>query len=104
VNSPMALPEDRFSRILKGMEVPFAPETEKKLKDLAAQSGRGTPEELVQDVIEGYFDELAQAREMLNSRYDDLKSGNVKPIPGDEVEAYFRGKSAAARRSQHPGS
>jgi len=57
----------------------------------------------VQDVVEGYFDELAQTREMLNSRYDDLKSGRVKPISGDEVESYFREKSAAARRSQ-PGS
>ena len=85
------------------MEVHFAPETEKKLKDLAAQSGRGTADELVQDVVEGYFVELAQTREMLNSRYDDLKSGRVKPIPGDEVAAYFREKSAAARRSQ-PGS
>ena len=81
------------------MEVHFAPETEKKLKDLAAQSGRKTADELVQDVIEGYFDELAQTRTILNSRYDDLKSGRVKPIPGDEVEAYFRDKSAAALRS-----
>ena len=101
----------RFKRIaqqrrfpyLEGMEVHFTPETEKKLKDLAAQSGRGTADELVQDVVEGYFAELAQMRETLNSRYDDLKSGRVKPIPGDEVEAYFREKSAAARRSQ-PGS
>jgi predicted DNA-binding protein len=85
------------------MEVHFTPETEKKLKDLAAQSGRGTADELVRDVVEGYFDELTQARDMLNSRYDDLKSGKVKPIPGDEVEAYFREKSAAARRPQ-PGS
>ena len=85
------------------MEVHFHPETEKKLRDLAAQSGRGTPDEIVQDVVEGYFDELAHTREMLNSRYDDLKSGRVKPIPGDEVEAYFREKSAAARRSP-PGS
>jgi predicted DNA-binding protein len=82
------------------MEVHFAPETEKKLKDFAAQSGRKTADELVQDVIEGYFDELAQTRTMLNSRYDDLKSGTVKPISGDEVEAYFRDKSTAARRSQ----
>ena len=82
------------------MEVHFAPETEKKLKDLAAQSGRKTADELVQDVIEGYFDELAQTRAMLNDRYGDLKSGRVKPIPGDEVETYFRDKSAAARRSQ----
>jgi hypothetical protein len=85
------------------MVVHFAPDVEKKLNDLATQSGRGTADELVQDVIQGYFDELAQAREMLNSRYDDLKSGRVKPIPGEEVEAYFREKSAAARDLQ-PGS
>jgi hypothetical protein len=85
------------------MEVHFHPETERKLRDLAAQSGRTTADEIVQDVVEGYFDELAPAREMLNSRYDGLKSGRVKPIPGDEVEAYFREKSAAARRSP-PGS
>lgn len=83
------------------MEVHFAPETEKKLKDLAAQSGRKTADELVQDVIEGYFDELAQTRTLLNSRYDDLKSNRVNPIPGDEVEAHFRDKSAAARSSQN---
>ena len=85
------------------MEIHFTPETEKKLKDLAAQSGRGPPTSLLQDAMAGYFEELAQTRDMLNSRYDDLKSGKVKPIPGDEVEAYFREKSAAARRSQ-PGS
>jgi predicted DNA-binding protein len=84
------------------MEVQFTPEVEKKLNELATQSGRG-PAELLQDALAGYFEEMAQTREMLNSRYDDLKSGRVKPIPGNEVEAYFRAKSAAARRSQ-PGS
>lgn len=84
------------------MEVRFTPETEKKLNDLATQSGRGI-DEVLQDALAGYFDEAAQMAETLNSRYDDLKSGRVKPIPGDEVEAYFREKSAAARRSQ-PGS
>ena len=82
------------------MEVHFAPETEMKLKDLAAQNGRGSADELVQHVVEGYFDELAQTRETLNSRYDDLKTGRVKPIPGDEVVAHFRKKDDAARRSQ----
>ena len=84
------------------MEVHFTPETEKRLKDLAAQSGRGT-DDLVEDAMAGYVEEVLQVREMLNSRYDDLKSGRVKPIPGDEVEAYFREKSAAARRLP-PGS
>lgn len=79
------------------MEVHFSTETEEKLKDLALQNGRGTPDKLVQAVVAGYFDELAQTRDMLDSRYDDLKSGRVKPIPGDEVEAWFREKSAAAR-------
>jgi predicted DNA-binding protein len=97
-----ALPEGLFSRIGKGMEVHFTPETEKKLKDLSAQSGRGA-DEVLQDALAGYFEEVMQTREILNSRYDDLKSGRVKPIPGNEVEAYFREKSTAARRSQ-PGS
>jgi hypothetical protein len=57
----------------------------------------------VQDAVAGYVDELAETREMLDSRYDDIKSGKVELIPGEEVEAYFREKSAAARRSQ-PGS
>ena len=81
------------------MEVHFTPGTEKRPKDLSAESGRGT-DDLVEDSMAGYFDEVLQLRETLNSRYDRLKGGRVKPIPGDEVEAYFREKSAAARRLQ----
>jgi len=84
------------------MEVHLNPETEKKLKDLSALSGRGT-DDLVEDAMAGYFHEALQVQEMLDRRYNDLKSGRVKPIPGEEVEAYFRKKSAA-RRSQQPGS
>jgi hypothetical protein len=29
---------------------------------------------MVQDVIEGYFEELAQTRTMLDSRYEDLRA------------------------------
>jgi hypothetical protein len=32
----------------------------------------------------GYFDELARTRQMLDSRYDDLKGGSVKTIDGEE--------------------
>ncbi len=85
---------------LEGMEIHFPPETEKKLKDLAAQSGGGTADELVRDVIEEYFGDLAQTRETLDRRYDDLESGRVKPIPGDEVIARLRAKSAAYRASR----
>ena len=84
------------------MEVHFSPATEKKLKDLSAQSGLGT-DDLVEGAMAAYFDEALQVREMLNSRYDDLKSGRVKPIAGDEVIARLREKSAA-RRSQQGSS
>jgi len=82
------------------MEVHFTPEVEKKLNDLATQSGRGT-DEVLQDALAVYFDELVQTRDVLNSRYDELKSGRVKAIDGEEVIARLREKSAA-RRSQ-PG-
>ena len=82
------------------MEVQFTPDVEKKLNDLAAQSGRGSAASLVKDVVEGYFDDLAETRAMLDSRYDDLESGRVKPIPGDEVFDRLRAKSTA-RRAEH---
>ncbi len=85
------------------MEVHFSPETEKKLKDLSAESGRDT-DDLVEDAMAGYVEEVRQARETLNGRYDDLKSERVKPIAGDEVEAHFREKSAAIRRSSPQSS
>lgn len=40
------------------MEVHFTAETEEKLEDVALQSGHGTPERLVQDVVEGYCGSL----------------------------------------------
>ena len=46
-------------------------------------------------LLAGYFDELVSARERLNSRYDDLKSGRVKPISGAEVRARLKAKSDA---------
>lgn len=87
---------------LKAMEVHFKPDLQAKLDELATETGRPT-DELVEDVVAGYFDELARTRDMLNSRYDDLKSGRVKPISRDEVVAHFREKSGAARRTP-PGS
>ena len=78
------------------MEVHFAPDVEKKLNDLAAKSGRGT-DEVLQDALAGYFDDLVETRDMLNSRYDDLKSGTVKPIDGEEAFARLKAKTEAQR-------
>ncbi len=74
------------------MEVHLTPELERKLNDLAAQTGRGTGE-LVQDAVAGFVDELAGVRGMLSSRYADLKSDRVKPIDGEEAFQRLREKS-----------
>ncbi len=81
------------------MELHLSPATERKLTELVRETG-WTADELVQDAVHGFVDELSEVRDMLNSRYDELKSGRVQPISGDEIEAYFQEKSAAARRSK----
>ena len=59
------------------------PDLKAKLDPWVTEAGRG-PDELVEDAMAGYFDEVARTGEMLDSRYDDLKSGRVKPIDGEE--------------------
>jgi predicted transcriptional regulator len=84
------------------MEVHFAPELQAKIDQLAVETGR-TPDKLIEDAMAGYLAELAETREMLDSRYDDLKTGRVKPIRGEDVVSHFREKSATARLKT-PGS
>jgi predicted transcriptional regulator len=78
------------------MEVHFSPETESRLRELAAKTGRA-PAELVEDAMAGYLQEVAQVREMLDHRYDDIESGRVKPIDGEEAFAALRRKSQGRR-------
>ena len=78
------------------MEIHFTPDVEKKLNDLAAQSGRRT-DDLLLDALAGYFDELVETRDMLNSRYDELKSGKLKPIDGEEAFARLKARTEAQR-------
>jgi predicted DNA-binding protein len=81
------------------MEVHFTPDIEARLEQLVTETGR-TRDEFVQDAMAGYFDELGQVRAMLDSRYDDIKSGKVKPINGEEAFARLREKSEARRNSR----
>ncbi len=67
------------------MEVHFAPELQAKIDQLASETGRA-PDQLLEDAVIGYIAELTQTREMLANRYDDLKTGQIKPVDG---EAFF---------------
>ncbi len=79
------------------MEVHISPEVQAKLERMARESGRPS-DELVEDALIGYFDELAHAREMLDRRFDDLESGRVEPMDGEEAFRRLMEKTETQRR------
>ena len=83
---------------LSPMVVHLKPETESRLQELSATTGRA-PEELVEDAMAGYLAELAQVRKMLDGRYDEIKNGRVRPVDGEEAFHQLRNKSDSRRRS-----
>jgi predicted transcriptional regulator len=78
------------------VEVRFTPEVQTKLEQMARETGRPS-DELVEDAVIGYFDELANAREMLDRRFDDLESGRVRNIDGEEAYRLLMEKTEAQR-------
>jgi predicted transcriptional regulator len=83
------------------MEVHLSPGVQAKLEQMARESGRPS-HELVEDAVAGYFDELAHTREMLDRRFDDLESGRVKPIDGEEAYRRLMEKTEAQRQRRRP--
>jgi predicted transcriptional regulator len=92
VNLPVVA-ERRYS---SRMEVHVTAETAKRLNDLATTSGRA-PEDIVEDALAGYLEEVTSVRKTLDSRHDELKTGRVKPIDGEEAFRKLREKSERRR-------
>jgi predicted transcriptional regulator len=78
------------------MEVNFRPEIQSRLQELAQQTGRA-PDELIEDAMAGYLKEISEARTMLDSRYDDLKSGRVTAVDGESAFAALQHESKQRR-------
>ena len=83
------------------MEVHLSPGVQAKLEQMARESGRPS-HELVEDAVVGYFDELARTRQMLDRRFDDLESGRVKPVDGEEAYRHLMEKTEAQRQRRRP--
>lgn len=98
VAATMALTVSFGIPTLGSMVVHLKPETESRLKELSVSTGR-PPDEIVEDAMAGYLAELAQIRNTLDGRYDEIKSGRVKPIDGEEAFDRIRSKSRERRRS-----
>jgi len=80
------------------MEVRLEPELAAKVIQWSAETGRPVAH-LVEDAITGYFTEVEEWRATLDRRYDDMVSGKVKGIPGDEARRILEERIAARRRS-----
>jgi len=80
------------------MVVRLKPQTESRLQELSATTGRA-PDDLVEDAMAGYLAALAQVRATLDSRYDKIRSRRVKPIDGEEAFDRIRAKSEDHRRA-----
>ena len=79
------------------MEVHLAPDVQAKLDQMARETGRRS-DELVEDAVNGLFEELTYARTLLDRRYDDLDSGRVQPIDGEEAYRILMAKTEERRR------
>ena len=78
------------------MEVHFTnPELQAKVEQWVNKTGRPA-EELLEDAMAGYLDELARLNETLDSRYDDIKNGKVQLIDGEEAFTRLRAKGKPA--------
>ena len=64
------------------MEIRLRPETESRLNELASTSGRPA-DELVEDAMAAYLYEVTGLRNLLDGRYNAIKTGEVKPIDGE---------------------
>jgi len=66
------------------MSLEIKPNQEAKIAALAAMTGRDKAQ-ILEEVIDSYFDELNAVREMLDRRYDDFKSGRVKELTPEQL-------------------
>ena len=66
------------------MSLELKPNQEAKIAALAAKTGRDKAE-ILEEVIDSYFDELAGVREILDERYDQFKAGQVKELTPEQL-------------------
>ena len=78
------------------MEVHLNPDLQSRLDKLAAATGRDQAM-LIEEAVSGYVDELALTRDTLDRRYDEIKSGRVALIDGEEALARLKANTQTQR-------
>ena len=78
------------------MTVQLKPETETQLNHLSVTTGRSA-NELVEEALTGYLQELTDMQQVLDARYDDVKNGNTVPVEGQVAFDHIRQRSRERR-------
>jgi len=86
------------SAYAQSMEIQLQPELAAKVEQWSAATGRPV-DELLEDAIKGYFSEVEQVKEMLDQRFDDIESGRVQLIDGEEACRMLRERAEARQKS-----
>jgi len=81
------------------MGVHFNPDVQAKFEQMARATGRRS-DQLVENVVTDYFDDIAFTRETLDRRYDEMESGKVQGIDGEEAYRRLMEKNQARRQRQ----
>jgi hypothetical protein len=76
------------------MDINLTPAVSARLEQMKSETGLSA-DQLVGDALAGYLEELAETRAMLDNRYDEIKSGKVKPIDGEAFFEELRLREAA---------
>jgi hypothetical protein len=79
------------------MEVNLTPGVQAKLDRLAVDTGR-PQDELLEDAVNGLYDELAHVRETLDRRYQEMAAGVVEAIDGEEAYRLLMARTQATRQ------
>lgn len=70
------------------------PDLQAKIDRWVSETGRPA-DELLKDALAGYLAETGEVREMLDRRYDDIQSGRVTLIDGEDVRREMKAKNQA---------
>ena len=75
------------------------PDLQAQIDRWVSETGRSA-DELFLDAMAGYFDELAKVRQTIDRRYDEIESGKVTLIDGEEVRREMKARTQAQRDSR----
>ena len=82
------------------MSLEITPGQEAKIAALAASTGRDKSE-ILEQVIDSYFDDLDDIRKILDRRYDDFKSGRIKSLTPEECRDHLDGRKQEFLKQRH---